>query len=185
MPRDPELSFLSIKGSHELDGRGLAVLRSLFQFREREAQHLDLPRFKVIPNNVLLKLASNPRARLWTVKGLGKYARRPASRGLRTAIERGMKSQPFTLTKKVTGEEPRNPKDQEICKERLKSLKAWRRELATELHVNPGVVWPADSLGRLARNPSQLQAELVSPEIREWQEREFADKLASHLEGMK
>ena len=183
-PRDPELSFRSIKGSHELDGRGLAVLRSLFQFREREAERLDLPRFKVIPNNVILNLASDPRTRLWTVKGLGKYARRPASRGLRTAIEKGMKSQPFTPEKKVPGEETMDPEDREISRVRLRSLKAWRRELAAELQVNPGVVWPAVSLGRLARNPSQLQAELVSPEVRNWQVREFADKLAGHLESI-
>ena len=30
-----ELAFLSAKGSRELDGRGLAILRSLFEFRER------------------------------------------------------------------------------------------------------------------------------------------------------
>ena len=107
VPRDPDLSFLSIKGIHELDGRGLAVLRSIFQFREREAERLDLPPFKVIPNPVIVELASNPRARLWTVKGLGRYARRPASRGLRTAIEKGMNSQPFTLTKRNSGEETR------------------------------------------------------------------------------
>ena len=184
VPRDPELSFLSIKGSHELDGRGLAILRSLFQFREREAERLDLPRFKVIPNNVLVNLAADPRARLWTVKGLGKYARRHASRGLRTAIEKGMKSQPFTLAEKVPREEARDPEDREISKVRLKSLQAWRRELAAELRLNPGVVWPAASLARLARDPTQLQAELFSPEVRNWQASEFGDKLAGHLGSM-
>ena len=180
VPRDPELSFLSIKGSHELDGRGLAVLQSLFQFREREAERLDLPRFKVIPNKVLLSLASNPRTKLRTVKGLGKYARRPACRGLRTAIDKGMNSQPFTLAEKV----PRDPEDREITKARLKSLQSWRRELAAELHLNPGVVWPAASLARMARDPTQLQTEVVSPEVRNWQVHEFANRLASHLERM-
>ena len=184
VPRDPELAFLSIRGSHELDGRGLAVLRSLFQFRELEAERLDLPRFKVIPNNVLVKLASEPRARLWTVKGLGKYARRPASKGLRTAIEKGMKSPPFTLAEKAPKEDTRSPEDWEITKARLRSLKAWRRELAAELGLNPGVIWPAASLARLSRDPTQLQTELVSPEVRNWQVHEFADMLASHLERM-
>ena len=180
---DPKLSFLSIKGSRELDGRGLAVLRSLFQFRERDAKRLDLPPFKVIANTALVKLASDPGASLTTVKGLGRYARRPASRELRTAIEKGLKSQPFTLTKKVPREEAQNTEDKETSKARLKNLKAWRRELAAELYLNPGVLWPAVSLERLARNPSRLEAELVSPEVRYWQVRDFADKLASHLES--
>ena len=39
-PPERELAFLSIKGSRDLDGRGLAILRSLYQFREQEAKHL-------------------------------------------------------------------------------------------------------------------------------------------------
>ena len=180
---DPELSFLSIKGIRELDGKGLAVLQSLFQFREREAKRIDRPPFKVIANTALVKLASDPDANLSTVKGLGRYARRPKSREIKTAIEKGLKSQPFTLTKKVPGGETQNPGDKETSQARLKSLKTWRRELAAELHLSPGVLWPAVSLERLAQNPSHLEEELVSPEVRNWQVREFADKLTSHLES--
>ncbi len=184
VPRDPELAFLSIKGSRELDARGLAVLRSLFQFREREAEGLDLPPFKVIPNTTLISLASDPGARLSTVKGLGRFARRPASRGLIAAIKNGMRSRPFAQPNRMAGDEPSGPEDREIVKGRLRSLKAWRRELAAELDLNPGVLWPAVSLGRLARNPSSLHEELASPEVRNWQVNEFAGRIASHLESM-
>ena len=62
-PPDRELAFLSIKGSRDLDGRGLAVLRSLFQFREQEASRLDRPFFKVIPDSALVKLSSRAHGR--------------------------------------------------------------------------------------------------------------------------
>ena len=74
-PSDRESAFLSAKGSSDLDGRGLAVLRALFQFREREASRRDRPCFKVIPDFALVKLSSEPTANLSTVKGLGRFGR--------------------------------------------------------------------------------------------------------------
>ena len=77
-PPNREEAFLSAKGSRHLDGKGLAVLRALFQFREEQASRLDRPWFKVIPDFALVKLASEPAADLSTVKGLGRFARPPA-----------------------------------------------------------------------------------------------------------
>ena len=72
-PPERELAFLSIKGSRDLDGRGLAILRSLYQFREQEAKHLDRSFFRVIPDSALVQLSSEPEADLSAVKGLGRY----------------------------------------------------------------------------------------------------------------
>ena len=91
-PSDRELAFLAIKGSRDLDGRGLAVLRSLFQFRERAARRLDRPPFKVIPDSALVQLSSDSSSNLTTVKGLGRFGRPPASRGLKAAIEEGLRA---------------------------------------------------------------------------------------------
>ena len=82
-PADRESAFLSVKGSQGLDGRGLAILRSLFQFREREASRLDRSRFRVMPDSALVQVASEPTADLSAVKGLGRYGRSPACEGLR------------------------------------------------------------------------------------------------------
>ena len=45
-PPDREWSFASMKGSRVLDGRGLAVLRSLHRFREQEAVRRDRAAFQ-------------------------------------------------------------------------------------------------------------------------------------------
>ena len=87
-PVDTEWAFLSTKGSHILDGRGLALLRSLHRFREREAVRRDRPPFKVMSDAVLVGLAASPESDLETVKGLGRYGRPPASKSLRAAITR-------------------------------------------------------------------------------------------------
>ncbi|MEE8517566.1 MAG: ribonuclease D, partial [Dehalococcoidia bacterium] len=45
---EPETAFLSVKGSRVLDGKGLAVLRSLYELRETEARRLNRPTAFVI-----------------------------------------------------------------------------------------------------------------------------------------
>ncbi len=180
-PPDRELAFLSIKGSRDLDGRGLAVLRSLFQFRERQASRLDRPFFKVIPDSVLVKLSSEPAADLSTVKGLGRFGRPPANRGLKAAIDEGLRSRPVTWPKRTRSEETWSPAKRESVRTRIRSLKTWRSELGRKLRLDPGLLWPAVSLERLARCPDSLHSELVSPEVRSWQKREFGEALRGVL----
>ena len=183
-PPDREFAFLSIKGSRDLDGRGLAVLRSLFQFREQHASRLDRPFFKVIPDFALVNMSFEPAADLSTIKGLGRFGRPPASRGLKAAIDEGLRSHPVTRPKRTRSEETWSPADQKRIRTRFQSLKTWRSELGRELRLNPGLLWPAVSLERLARHPRDLHSELVSPEVRCWQKREFGAALGRVLANL-
>ena len=176
---DRELAFLSIKGSRDLDRRGLAVLRSLVQFREEEASRLDLPPFKVIPNFALIRLSLEPAAGLTNVRGLGQYGRPPADRGLKAAICKGVESQPETWPKRQPSKEKGSSSGQEEVRNRLSSLKKWRRELGLELGLNPGLLWPTVSLERLSECPTDLEIELESPDVRNWQRDEFSLALRS------
>ena len=180
-PPDRESAFLSIKGSRDLDGRGLAVLRALFKFREREAIRLDRPFFKVMPDSALVELSSEPAVDLSTVKGLGRFGRPPANRGLKAAINEGLRSRPVAWPKQARGGETWNSAERKRARTRLRSLKAWRSQLGMELRLDPGLLWPTVSLERLARRPCGLHSELVSPEIRSWQKREFGAVLGRTL----
>ena len=176
-PPDRESAFLSIKGSRDLDGMGLAILRSLFQFREQQASRLDRPFFKVIPDSVLVKLSSDPEADLSTVKGLGRFGRPPANRGLKAAIDEGLRSRPVTWPKRTRSEETWPTAARKRVRTHFRSLKAWRSQLGSELRLDPSLLWPTVSLNRLARCPCGLHSELVSPEVRSWQKREFGAAL--------
>ena len=180
-PSDRELAFLAIKGSRDLDGRGLAVLRSLFQFRERAARRLDRPPFKVIPDSALVQLSSDSSSNLTTVKGLGRFGRPPASRGLKAAIEEGLRARLVTRPKRTWNENILSPTERREVEIRLRGLKTWRSQMGQELRLDPGLLWPAVSLERLARSPDSLEAELVSPEVRRWQKREFGGALRGVL----
>ena len=184
IPPERELAFLSIKGTRDLGGRGLAVLRSLFQFREREARRLDRPAFKVIPDFTLVKLSSEPESELSTVKGLGRFARPPRNRGVRAAINEGLGSRPFARPKGTRRPVARSPEERKKIGARLLCLKTWRSQLGRELELDPALLWPTVSLERLAQQPNSLDRELLGPEVRTWQRREFRESLTGVLETL-
>ena len=65
--------------------------------------------------------------------------------------------------------------------ERLRSLKKWRTGIGDKLSIDPYLIWPRVSLERLAKSPVDLDAELESFEIRQWQKDQFAVLLREFL----
>ena len=183
-PPDEERRFLSIKGSRTLDGRGLAVLRSLHRFREDEAVKRDRPPFKVLPDSALIELAANPEAKLTAVKGLGRFGHPPESRGLIAAIRSGLRERPVKR-ERTTGDRPRlSPSERRQVQERLIKLKEWRAAHGKKLELDPALLWPMISLTRLANSPDDLSGELSAEEVRSWQRREFGSSIESLLESL-
>ena len=177
-PVDTEWAFLSTKGSHGLDGRGLAVLRSLHRFRERESVRRDRPPFKVMSDAVLVGLAASPESDLETVKGLGRYGRHPASRELRAAIRGGLRDGPVRRPRRRSRRARRlGPSERSKTAERLRSAKSWRTRQGQRLGLDPALLWPTASLERLADRRSSVDEELEGPDVRAWQHRELGDSL--------
>ena len=177
-PPDTEWSFLSVKGSRDLDGRGLAVLQSLHSFRENEALKLDRPPFKVFSDSVISALAADPQADIARVKGIGRYGRGPAAAGVRRAIREGLSTPPVRRPRTSrNGGERLSPKERTRARERLRLLKGWRTDQAARLRLDPPLIWSAASLERLAARPESLPAELECAEVRRWQYREFGESL--------
>ena len=175
---DAEWGFLSTKGARDLDGQGLAVLRSLHSFRENEALRRDRPPFKVISGDVLVALASEPSSDLTQVKGIGPYGRAPNSSGVRRAIREGLGAAPVKRPRPPPSGKPRlSREDREAAVKRLRLLKQWRLEHATRLKLDPGLLWPAASLERLSVAPGGFADEMESAEVRRWQQRELGASL--------
>ena len=177
---DPEMAVFSVKGSRDLDGRGLAILKALLEFRERHALRLGRPHFRVIQDAVLVSLAAEPGSDLREVRGLGMFGRGRLAAGVRDAIKRGRAEKPLLR--------PRQPRGRRLSRaeramvgQRLDKLKAWRSQHAKRLSLAVGLLWPMASLQRLATFPNDLEAELQAPEIRRWQREEFEESLRSLL----
>jgi ribonuclease D len=174
-----ETAYLSIKGAKNLDGRSLAILQSLFLFREKEARRQHRPPFFVIPDAALISLATSPRATLSEVPGLRQTGLRRFGIGLQQALRDGLIASPIhrppTMTAKRLSQEQT---------QRLSRLKAWRASLSATLSLDPSLLWPTVSLERLAKAPGTLDVEFMSTNIRRWQRDQFASSLHAYLESL-
>ena len=187
-PPDSENAFLSVKGSKGLDGRGLAILRSLHSFREREAIRRDRPPFKIFSNATMLALAANPQSDLRAVKGIGRYAFGRDASNLRNSLRRGMDAPPVERHERrklvSSGRARISVKERQTARKRLGVLKRWRAEQARNLGLSAGLVWSAASLERIAHDSARFDDEMASSSVREWQRREFATSLSEVVKRM-
>lgn len=174
-----EAAYLSVKGSKNLDERGLAILQSLFQFREEEARRQRRPPFFVMPDEALIFIAANPAVALTEVPGIGQTGLQRFGRGLLRALRDGLSAAPVRRVPFMNDE--RFSREQ---LERLRSLKAWRASLGDALSIDPTLLWPMASLERLARAPDTLTVELTSENIRRWQRDNFASSLHTYLQSL-
>lgn len=168
---DAEWKFLSVKGSRDLDGRGLAILRSLHAFRETEALRCDRPPFRIFSDAAMLELAASPHFDPARVKGLGKYRAGRLSLGVRHAVHVGIRAGPVQRPRKRTVEFREN-------RTRLRLLKDWRAEEANRLKLSAFLLWPTASLARLSTTWTDgLDDEMESEEVRRWQRQELGEAL--------
>ena len=173
-PDEPEKAFISIKGGSGLDGRGLAILRELALFRESAALKLGRPTFRVMPDQALAAIAQDPNADLKSISGIGQFGVRRYGKAIAKAVAKGMASDPVDR-RAFRKPSPPRPSHEQMAN--LKQLKVWRSAQAKELSLDQSLIWPADSLDRLARNPSTLDEEMHAPEVRLWQVSQFAESL--------
>ncbi|MFC2007325.1 ribonuclease D [Chloroflexota bacterium] len=173
-----ETAYLSVKGAKTLDGRGLAVLQSLFLFREEEARRQHRPPFMVLSGSSLIFLAASPQAALSEVPGLGQTGLKRFGQGLQQALYRGMTA-PLIHRRPV-----KTIRASEEQVQRLSSLKEWRTSLGSRLSLDPYLLWPLTSLERLAKAPDTLSVELASDEVRHWQRDVVVSSLQAHLESL-
>ncbi|MFC1893385.1 ribonuclease D [Chloroflexota bacterium] len=171
-----ETAYLSVKGAKYLDAHVLAVLQSLFLFREEEARRQHRPPFMVLPDTTLIFLATSPEVSLSTVPGLGQTGLKRFGQGLNQALRNGITAPPI--------HRPRLMKVVRASKEqtqRLRRLKEWRTSLGSSLSLDPSLLWPLTSLERLAKAPDTLSIELTSGEVRHWQRDVAASSLQACL----
>jgi ribonuclease D len=179
LPDPPDVAFLSMKGSRELDSRGLAILKELYVFRDGEARRRGVPPYRIVGNDALLYLSQNPSQELTDSPGIGPITAKRLGGQLRAAITRGGKSEPVERARSQRSSEPRPTKQQE---DRLRALKVWRIAHGERLDIDPSLVWPMPGLERLAQYPAEFGNELeTSMAIRKWQRLEFGDSLREFL----
>jgi ribonuclease D len=175
-PEEP--GYLRLKGAKALNGRGLAVLRELFQWREELARRTDKAAFRILNNEPLLFMAKSPPkdlAALKAVRGVGPAQAERRGRDILAAVKKGMEVPERELPRL----ERRHRRQPDAAVEaRLERLKAVRNTLAMRYDLPPGVLCPNGVLEAVARtNPETLQEMAGIRELRRWQLREIGPSL--------
>ncbi|HIQ05856.1 MAG TPA: hypothetical protein EYH31_09225, partial [Anaerolineae bacterium] len=175
---DPE-GFWRIHGVRDLSPRELAVLRELYLWREREAQRLDRPPFKVAHNDVLLQLAvRQPRNRkeLSRIEGLSPYQISRFGARLLAAVARGQQAPPPAPPERRTHHAGDRPDEATLV--RFDALRRWRRVRAERRGVDPDVIFTNDVLMAIARCAPRNGEELEAcNNIGTWKRQEYGDEI--------
>ncbi len=163
-------NFMRVKGARRLTARELAVLQALLEWREALARRMDVPPFKVIGNERLLKIAEEcPRSqhRIDRSLNLTEKQKRLYGKGIVRAVEEAMLLPEEDLPSFPVSQRGRPDHRAERV---LAKLKGWRDQKAEQLKMDPGVVLPNAALSELARRRPADEKELAALEImKKWQ----------------
>lgn len=149
---DPD-HFWHLHGARELSGQGRAVLKRLYVFREKTAARLDRAPFRVMPEDLLVRIAEkcpDTLDALKKVRGMSPYLFRKFGKELLREVEKGGEAAPVEKP-------PKRPKKEAWdgdTMRRYEALREWRKEVAEKRGVNPVVILPTEDVRLLSQAPA-------------------------------
>jgi len=151
---DPD-GFWAIRGARDLSPEQLAVLRSLYFFRDDEAKRRNQPAFKVINNEALISMAKEcPKTdqALAAIRGIGPRNLERYGAQLLRVIRNAKKDPPPQRPARKPRQDPR-------VLDRYERLSQWRKERAVARGVESDVIISRETMWSIARdNPNSLDA---------------------------
>jgi ribonuclease D len=139
----------------DLSLRELTILAYLCKWRDKEAEKLNRPPYKVIMDDVFVLMSKNPPVNKVDLSGMGLSEKQINlwGEGVLAAVRRGMEA-PLVERKQI---EAKN----DAVLRRLEKLKLWRKNLGLEMGVESDVILPKPYVSALAENPPMNAAELA------------------------
>ena len=173
----PGPTFWRVKGARDLSPQQAAVLRALFLYREREAERLDRPPFKVMPEGTLMELARRRPNRvddLHAVPGMTPEHVRRHAQALLQAIQEGLRA--------PAEHAPQEAREPQEVRDRYDRLHTWRKERARARGVESDVIVPRTALQDLARRAPRTRDALATIEdFGPWRRDTYGDEILAIL----
>jgi len=170
--------FWRIKGARELDPAGQSVLHALFVWRERLAQTLDRPVYRVLPDGALVALARvKPGARedLLGLRGLPRPLLARHGRELVAVVQEGRQGVAPPPSKGPV----RLPR---AVNDRLERLREWRRAVASERGIEADLVVSKRALLAVAEaNPSESSELERIAELDAWERERYGTAILASI----
>lgn len=154
IPTAKPVLWKRMANNHGFSSRELTILRELYEVRERIADELNRPSFKVMGDRQLFDIARLTPQHLDELYGLGLSSKQVErwGRAILQAVEKG---QTAPLAKPQQPERP-----DEAFLSRLDALKNWRKNTARQMGVESDVVLPRQLMELIADRSPRSMAEL-------------------------
>lgn len=168
--------FRRLKGLGALDRRGLAIVRALYDYRDRRAREADRPPFKIFGNDAIIetaKLRPKTEPELAKVKALSPPHRHRHGREIVRLVNVALAIPEDQLPER--GEAKPWMRDRQL-ENRVNALKKVRDRIAAELKIDGSVLAPRHVLTAIAQ-----QATIEISAMREWQKRVVGQALLDAL----
>lgn len=180
--RDDEEPFRRLKGIGGFDRRSLAVVRALYDFRDRLAREADRPPFKIFSNDIIIDAAKTKPQKeedLAKMKALTPGHRQRYGREILRLVRGAMALPEEELPER--GEAKGWLRDRELDA-RINALKKVRDRFAAQLKIDPALVAPRHVLAAAAALQPKSVAELDAiPTMRNWQKRLIGEALVAAM----
>ena len=148
-----EDDFWKIHGARDLTPEKAAILKSLYQFRETQAEAQGRPSFKVMSNQALVEIAQiapNYIEELSLLPSLSERIEQRYGKKLMQAVRDGRKAPPERP--------PHHKRPENSVLSRIDALREWRKLAGQKLGVPSDVILPRDVLNRIAwAGPGDLE----------------------------
>lgn len=171
-------SWRRFSGRKDVNPRELTILYELCHARDKIAEKMDRPPFKVVEDTFLLDIARSVPEKDVDLAGIGLSAKQIRLWGgeMLAAVRRGVEA---PLVKR---EQPKRPN--EAMLKRLEKLKVWRKKIAQELKVESDIILPKQYLTVFAENPPKTLGDVeLAMEDTPWRFRNYGMQIFRLLGG--
>lgn len=175
---EEERTFWQMKGAYDVQPEDRAVLQALWQWREQEAQRRNRPPFKIMNDEVLIRLAQHKPRQLADLRAVARLSDQQAlhyQNDLLAAVMDGLQ--------RPTPQPPKAPPrpewqvDRQTTR-RYDALRAWRSQVAEARAVSPDVILTNESLLAVAQRRPRTESDLLAlPELSPWQVKTYGAEL--------
>lgn len=178
--RNPRERYQRIRGWDNLRPKNAAILRELAAWRDEEAQRRNVPRGRVIRDEVLIELARRPPQTVETMKGVrglhgGEVEKRGAA--ILAAIQKGLAMPPSEWPEVAP---PKRPEPESAGQVDL--LQAVLKARATEEHIAPTLLATSSDLQELVEAKHDRE-KLDLPILSGWRRKLAGELLLQVLDG--
>jgi ribonuclease D len=148
-------SWERFSGRKDLSLRELTILAHLCKWRDKEAEKLNRPPYKVIMDDVFVTLSKNPPEKKVDLSAVGLSEKQISLWGdaVLAAIRRGVDA-PLVERKQVDAKN-------DAFLRRMEKLKIWRKKVGLEMGVESDIILPKPYLSLLAENPPMSEDDLA------------------------